>query len=679
MKDKKLTASSNFLAPPCSKFVELYGATLRVFAGGNMRKKLQLILVSSAPLAAVTVVAQPNLGDWQASSGNISAGCPAGATCEIVVEDAGFIQQRVLDSAGELDKIQTIVLDADASGNSGTLPFSNEMFVEPSDPNAPVQFSGLLNLQIIKEETIDQWKGSVINFESEALVRTGWAEVSGLPNLSFDQLITESGGSRNDSFMNDFDFEGNVNNATGAQTGTQIVLNSEFIQPVGADSNADEDGDIRTARVSGSLEDTSDFRWASVSGDMLSSSGSNSLPNGSSISWNAGDKVVGYWQGQKMTHQLGDRKDFESEFDAAFLQLSQGFNTVENRTTNDSSRYFTFGPVGPFNWPSILGPAPAIADVRTGPTGPEDGPGPIRRERSTTPTEPFQAASTTQPSPSSPSGSPVPFNTWTVASGEITATCPSGSSCGQAISMDGFMQRIVRDNATSREYFQTVVTDLDASGSPGSVPFSSESLVSQQSSSGQAINGVLTQQLINDGMGMTDRTVVRTGWAESSEPNITVDNRISQTLANRNVSAETKFIYAANIDPDGNRTGFTIDSEQVLDNATQIDPNARTFSRDDYIFVSREVAGDFLTSSGSMGGMGWAAGDDIKTVWAGYVFDYGEESAVVSFQNWDNRADSAAPRAISKKDEGGTPRVWVWNSAFGPQPTFPFPGGSGGD
>jgi hypothetical protein len=55
------------------------------------------------------------------------------------------------------------------------------------------------------------------------------------------------------------------------------------------------------------------------------------------------------------------------------------------------------------------------------------------------------------------------FDQWSVTSGTISATCPTGYTCGTAVTGDGFFQRQIVDTTSGgKTYFQTIITDTGA-------------------------------------------------------------------------------------------------------------------------------------------------------------------------------------------------------------------------
>lgn len=77
----------------------------------------------------------------------------------------------------------------------------------------------------------------------------------------------------------------------------------------------------------------------------------------------------------------------------------------------------------------------------------------------------------------SPTGA---FDAWSVTGVTITSAtgeCPTGFTCATAVTGEGFFQRQITQSTAGNDYFQTIVTDYTATGSPGELTFSDESFV----------------------------------------------------------------------------------------------------------------------------------------------------------------------------------------------------------
>lgn len=144
-------------------------------------------------------------------------------------------------------------------------------------------------------------------------------------------------------------------------------------------------------------------------------------------------------------------------------------------------------------------------------------------------------------------GPPIPFGGWSVNNGTISPTCASGALCGTATSTQGLLQREVTAGAGNGRYMQSILTDSNASGLPGTVAFASESFVKQggfvsqwttsageseatTTSSGET-SGLSVSQVVrgtgNDKFLMTAQ--LNTGWAAvAGQPNIEITQNFGE-------------------------------------------------------------------------------------------------------------------------------------------------------
>lgn len=568
---------------------------------------------------------------------------------------------------------------------------------------------GLANRQIVSEDSINQFDASNVHFETTNLTKTGWAAESGLPSITNDQLLTETGGKFDSSFSSSFLFEANVADM-GYQTGHRTSISQEFIQPLGRDQPISSGGGGGWGGGGSSLpsnaEDTQAFTFREVSGDMLNA-GQASLPTGRTLSWQAGEKVAAIWLGQVMNHWESVTSGSDP---AGFEVLEMAYQAYEKRSDPNAApiRYVGYMETGPFGWnESVFGSAPSVPNVVTGTTGPDGGGGwggggfdGDGSGGSGSPSAEYAYQPVDVPlDASSPAGAPVAFSEWSVNDGVISAPCPF-TFCASEAGRNGFLQRAVEDGSTGQSYIQTIITDIDASGLPGDLPFSSESVVRISGSDTQTVNGIVALQLARDPQsgGFSDRTVLRTGWADKgSLSNVEIAQKTAAQIQQQGFTFTSYFDYFGNFDESGNLIGLRTEMEQTSENSSELNPLV-SVGTDNWAFVRREVAGDMLTSSGqaslSGGGFGgggfggggggggggtisWSAGDDVKVTWIGQLIDAGSRtSADFGYQAYDNVSDNSSPIRESNFRGGTGPYSWV-DPPFGSQPSYPF--GGGGD
>ncbi len=148
------------------------------------------------------------------------------------------------------------------------------------------------------------------------------------------------------------------------------------------------------------------------------------------------------------------------------------------------------------------------------------------------------------------------FDNWTVTGGTISAGCATGAgnftSCGTAISEKGFFSRLVVDQATGKQFFQTIVTMPDANAAnPAALEnlaFANENFVSFSGS-----NGILDKQRIFQaqvvppvGTGIahtvnfTNASTIGTGWAKDF---VELKQAITAPTVTAGDGFETHFLY----------------------------------------------------------------------------------------------------------------------------------------
>lgn len=131
------------------------------------------------------------------------------------------------------------------------------------------------------------------------------------------------------------------------------------------------------------------------------------------------------------------------------------------------------------------------------------------------------------------------FDNWSVSSGTISSgACQTGYSCGSAMSDVGFFQRMVTENASGQVFFQTIITENNATAATGaldSLVFSDESFVRTGN-----VNGIADKQRISETTGTTvfkASTTLGSGWAGN---NLT----LTQSLKDTSDNFQTDFIFS---------------------------------------------------------------------------------------------------------------------------------------
>ncbi len=270
------------------------------------------------------------------------------------------------------------------------------------------------------------------------------------------------------------------------------------------------------------------------------------------------------------------------------------------------------------------------------------------------------------------------FGAWSASSGAITG-CPTGYSCTDLVTGDGFRQAQVSDSS-GNSFVWTVVTDTGASGNPpgssGAVPFSDENFVVTSNSN---LTGVADKQSISDSSnGQFDSTVsVLTGFAA---PSGTSTVQINQSLAKDTGLAtafNTSFAMTVNLNSTGVQTGRSMNIDQVTN------LNSTT---DKQVFAIRGRSGTFLTSTASSSltlGAGtstssvtWNAGDDVMLTWVGQGLTLGGLGASqFGFEGITNNTSASTASTFSQANTGPTTSPFKWptadgNNDFGTAPVY---------
>jgi len=248
------------------------------------------------------------------------------------------------------------------------------------------------------------------------------------------------------------------------------------------------------------------------------------------------------------------------------------------------------------------------------------------------------------------------FGNWSVSNGDINPSCPAGASCSPAlVTGKGFLQRQVDDGGQS--YFQTIITDANATGDSNSPPpFADESFVKFTfSASGQSNTqgGIMDQMHLNDAAnGLVSTSSLRTGsFGDGSGGNPEIS--LSQSVvdegdpAGRGDNFSTSFMFNRNqsTDASGNVTihGTRLDITQGVGLDTAVPQNPSSVGADwgDWTeFALTRINGDMSTASGSAtlpvgvgqsssttrgGTISWSPGNDIVVTWIGQRVSIGTQ------------------------------------------------------
>lgn len=286
---------------------------------------------------------------------------------------------------------------------------------------------------------------------------------------------------------------------------------------------------------------------------------------------------------------------------------------------------------------------------------------------------------------SAQAASPV-FDSWSVASGTITAGCGAGFSCSVLSSGDGFIQvQWVGDGVT---YIQTIVTDPDANGTPASLAYVDESFVQLGGN-----NGILAQQrhATSDADGtFTNSSQLAIGWANPTPDGNNPTMTISQSFESDGGAAtgdefSNSFVMELINGTGGTDRSITVDQRVGLGDGI-------TAATDVQRFVLEGRQGAFTTAGDldlgpSFGGattgvdpapVTWAAGDDVMVRWLGQQLDLGDQgTSLFGFQGIVNNTTEVEATTFStattgiEPDGAGYEPPFDWHATFGP--TAPTP------
>ncbi len=262
------------------------------------------------------------------------------------------------------------------------------------------------------------------------------------------------------------------------------------------------------------------------------------------------------------------------------------------------------------------------------------------------------------------------FGSWWSASNGTISGCPSGFTCTELVSGDGFRQFQINDNSSSDSFVGTIVTDTGVTGTGGTLPFSDVNFVKTDGTS----TGIADQQAITDNSNgsFNGNVTIQTGFAASGNDTVVISQGLSANpdgLPKTGDEFSNTFGMTVNLDSSGNQTGrsMSIDQTTALGNATDVQ-----------VFAIRGAAGSKLTTPGSLtlGGntVSWSAGNDVLLSWVGQSLTLGSlGSSVFGFEGITNNtpATPTTASAFSQASTGaaGSTSPFPWPTAdFGTQP-----------
>lgn len=304
------------------------------------------------------------------------------------------------------------------------------------------------------------------------------------------------------------------------------------------------------------------------------------------------------------------------------------------------------------------------------------------------------------------------FGQWTVNNGTIDTdlSCQDVNIvCTVLVEGSGFRQELV-DAGTSGTYIRTIVTDENATGSSGALPFEQESFTPFNNAARATFGFDMNSAVREAATGFQSLAVI------DQDPFVDVNNN-QLTLTSINLTGTlstpeivSNFNYASNeltgfADPANNIFGKTLD----IDVDVFMDCNGTTTQMGgggmmgcsggggmggmmnfmaQQRFVQRDREGwniDIttgslivtpITTAGSMSldpsvvTVAWNEGDSISTHWIAQADNQGGASFATNFQSIANNATGAVEPYAQFQDQSSPPPVdpFAWDPVFGPAP-----------
>jgi hypothetical protein len=615
-----------------------------------------------------------NFDGWTVSDGVIDATCPTmvGVTsCEPSVEDNGFLQRIIVMDDGK-KYIQRIVTDPGANGDptqevftANSLSFAMEDFVEMNrDYTAnPIKYAshGVTTKFTLAESKIvgdiEERFSYKVRFDSGPQFDTGPAIAGG---TEFPWQDWAYGNTTTTIQQIDWSQLSNpeelfFSSATIKNTPNNISIRPEHILDQRVNLDAGDSQQFHYHLLQGSQQQTSH----TLADPFILPGGS----NGGNIAWAVGDALSATWIGQSMVNAgLPDKTSPEFSY-TSFDKQNAGLATTGSNPIPTTNQYAytsltSLAGADPAAWlldpfgaaPTMTAPDPITAVAWSAPTAPVG-------------TAPAAATVLTD---TTPGGPPIALDAWSVTDGVITAAdCPPGADCGAAITSADFYQReVIKDG---QRYFQTIITDGNATGTPGTgnenyaamvdsssfstaaillpgvLGFATESFVQAGANSGLSSKQQIAEVQSNYGTYVFNPPIVIPGGGTITDMPLPVEHTLSYSNATINTGwaqggnaspslklaqvTTTQIGAGSWVSPDSMTTRF--DMLAVPSGAKEImlaQDNQVLVSLDDMGFRMHYIDGalqnntHLLTDPALLTGGGniaWTPGDTIKAVWSG--------------------------------------------------------------
>lgn len=298
------------------------------------------LMLSIAPANALPIFDQ-----WTVASGTVDVTCPAGFTCETLVEGDGFAQVQWVEAATGFTYIQTVITDLGAGAAGGTpstdLPYSDESFIRLGGAN------GITSRQQFQEET--PLTGTI--FESITSLNTGWAQTDpSVPDMEAMQILTVDAtpAVAGDEFESVFDMQ-LVHDPAGNVTGSNILVTQFAGLGNGIETSTDSQKFFLNRRLGS---------FTTAGSIDLDASTFDPTNDPAAVAWNNGDDVMLTWIGQSVNlGSLGiELFGFESIVNFTTAAEAATFSTTSAGITVDGTDPQGYGR--PFDWDTTFGATP---------------------------------------------------------------------------------------------------------------------------------------------------------------------------------------------------------------------------------------------------------------------------------------------------------------------------------
>ncbi|MEJ2653547.1 MAG: hypothetical protein P8173_17705, partial [Gammaproteobacteria bacterium] len=268
-------------------------------------------------------------------------------------------------------------------------------------------------------------------------------------------------------------------------------------------------------------------------------------------------------------------------------------------------------------------------------------------------------------------GPPTAYGAWSVSGGAIapTSPCPTGFTCGAAITGDGFFQRQITDSVGT-QYFQTIITPVGATATSGALSglaFTDENFVQQAGGTGIADqqNVSAPSTTANPGV-FTSTTAINSGWAQGAGENA-ID--LVQTVDDSAATAPFTLAFTLT-DASTNNTAPVVGINESVSLYSPGNPNSSP--TDKQVFNLKQLKGPASPTSvsltgatdstgagsivGGVGTVNWVQGDLIQAMWMGQVVTSGtggtQAFGVQTYTNVDGATDAGSITLVDQSAIG---------------------------